>query len=62
MTAVPGSKTLKGLEDIPTDPNERVVWLYEWWERIDDWIEERRDPAHPSEPRLAPGELVVATD
>jgi hypothetical protein len=49
-------------EDIPTDPNERVLWLYEWWERIDDWIEERRDPAHPSAPRLAPGELVVATD
>jgi len=46
-------------EEIPVDTPERILWLYEWWERIDDWIEERRDPAHPSKPRLAPGELVV---
>jgi 1-acyl-sn-glycerol-3-phosphate acyltransferase len=23
---------------VPTDPQERVDWLYEWWKRIDDWI------------------------
>ncbi|CAB4540820.1 unannotated protein [freshwater metagenome] len=49
-------------EDIPVDPRERVLWLYEWWERIDDWIEQRRDPRHLSAPRLAPGELLAAKD
>lgn len=40
-------------EDVPTDPQERVDWLFEWWERIDTWIDERRDPAHPSRPALS---------
>jgi len=44
-------------EEIPVDPRERVLWLYEWWERIDDWIDDRRDPQHPSAPMLSPGEL-----
>jgi len=43
-------------EDIPVDPQERVRWLFEWWERIDLWIEERRDPAFPSRPVLGPGD------
>lgn len=41
-------------EDIPRDHAERVVWLYEWWERIDTWIEERRDPDRPATPLVAP--------
>jgi acyltransferase-like protein len=23
----------------PRDPDEQVKWLYEWWKRLDDWIE-----------------------
>jgi 1-acyl-sn-glycerol-3-phosphate acyltransferase len=26
--------------DVPTGPAERVEWLFEWWARIDDWINE----------------------
>jgi len=37
-------------EDVPDDPQERIDWLFEWWERIDTWIDERRDPSHPSHP------------
>jgi 1-acyl-sn-glycerol-3-phosphate acyltransferase len=29
-------------EEIPTGRNERIDWLFEWWERIDTWIEENR--------------------
>lgn len=25
-------------------------WLFDWWERIDGWIDERRDPEHPAVP------------
>lgn len=25
--------------DVPTTDDERVSWLYDWWERIDDWID-----------------------
>ena len=28
--------------EIPADRDERIDWLYEWWERIDRWIEENR--------------------
>lgn len=37
-------------EDIPEDLAERTVWLFEWWEVIDTWIEERRDPDRPATP------------
>ncbi|MEX0767681.1 MAG: 1-acyl-sn-glycerol-3-phosphate acyltransferase [Microthrixaceae bacterium] len=40
-------------EEIPVDSRERLLWLYQWWEQIDDWIDERRDPEHPSSPLLA---------
>ena len=26
----------------PTDRDERIEWLFGWWERIDAWIEENR--------------------
>lgn len=29
-------------EEIPADREERIDWLYHWWERIDDWIEDNR--------------------
>lgn len=28
--------------EIPTDRDERVEWLFSWWERIDAWIDENR--------------------
>ena len=29
-------------EDIPADREERIEWLFNWWEHIDDWIETHR--------------------
>ena len=29
-------------EEIPPDREGRIDWLFGWWERIDDWIEENR--------------------
>jgi 1-acyl-sn-glycerol-3-phosphate acyltransferase len=34
-------------EDVPSDEEERVAWLYDWWARIDSWIEENRPSARP---------------
>ena len=25
-------------DEIPPDPEDQVAWLYDWWERIDDWV------------------------
>ena len=30
--------------DVPAGDDERVSWLYDWWKRIDDWI----DGEHPN--------------
>ena len=29
-------------EEIPADRDQRIEWLFSWWERIDDWIEANR--------------------
>ena len=29
--------------EVPDDPDQQVDWLYDWWERIDEWI----DGPHP---------------
>ena len=29
-------------EEVPDGPRERIEWLYDWWARIDDWIEQNR--------------------
>ena len=29
-------------EEIPADREERIDWLFGWWERVDEWIEENR--------------------
>ncbi|MBL7255077.1 1-acyl-sn-glycerol-3-phosphate acyltransferase [Paractinoplanes lichenicola] len=34
-------------EEVPTGEEERVAWLYDWWERIDAWIEENRPAFRP---------------
>jgi hypothetical protein len=46
-----------------TSPRTRRadVWLFEWWERIDTWIEERRDPDLPATPLVATLADVVAS-
>lgn len=34
--------------DIPTDRDSRTDWLYDWWERIDTWIEDHDEPGVPA--------------
>jgi 1-acyl-sn-glycerol-3-phosphate acyltransferase len=34
-------------EEVPTGEEERVAWLYDWWARIDSWIEEHRPEPRP---------------
>jgi len=29
-------------EEIPDDREERIEWLFEWWRRVDLWVEEHR--------------------
>lgn len=38
---------LASARERPTDPDEQVQWLYEWWRRLDNWVEARgeEDPA-----------------
>jgi 1-acyl-sn-glycerol-3-phosphate acyltransferase len=31
--------------DVPAGDDERVGWLYDWWERIDDWIADQHPGA-----------------
>jgi hypothetical protein len=40
--------------EIPTTEQERIEWLYERWQELDDWVGERRgvDAAKP-EPAAA---------
>jgi len=34
-------------EEIPAGEEARIVWLYDWWARIDGWIEEHRPAPRP---------------
>ena len=34
-------------EEVPIDEAARVAWLYDWWARIDSWIEENRPTDRP---------------
>ncbi len=29
-------------EEIPEGREERIVWLFDWWDRVDDWVQEHR--------------------
>ena len=31
--------------EVPAGDAERIDWLFTWWSRIDDWIDERKDAA-----------------
>jgi hypothetical protein len=35
-------------EEVPTGRDERIEWLYDWWARIDGWVEENRPAAAPA--------------
>jgi 1-acyl-sn-glycerol-3-phosphate acyltransferase len=34
-------------EDVPTGEEERIAWLYDWWAKIDAWVEENRPAPRP---------------
>ncbi|BAL92485.1 putative phospholipid/glycerol acyltransferase [Actinoplanes missouriensis 431] len=40
-------------EEVPAGEQERVDWLYDWWARIDAWIDDNHPPDFPL-PRLQP--------
>ena len=44
--------------DVPRERTEVVAWLYDWWERIDAWIEENRPvrPDMPTSGQLTPSQ------
>jgi hypothetical protein len=38
--------------DVPRERDQLIDWLFEWWERIDDWIDQRRTlPGGPEDAR-----------
>jgi len=37
-------------EDVPEGDDDRVQWLYGWWEHIDTWIDGHRLPGGPTAP------------
>lgn len=39
-------------QDVPSDHDERLRWLFDWWARIDEWIEQRHDPELPAAPKV----------
>ena len=36
--------------EIPPGREQRIEWLYDWWERIDEWVRENR-PETPERPQ-----------
>ena len=43
-------------DEIPEDRDERIDWLYSWWERIDAWVDEHRPvDLPPHQRRRRPG-------
>ncbi|HWS37820.1 MAG TPA: 1-acyl-sn-glycerol-3-phosphate acyltransferase [Actinoplanes sp.] len=34
-------------EEVPAGEQERIDWLYDWWARIDAWIDENRPASRP---------------
>ncbi len=46
--------------EVPRERADVVAWLYDWWERIDTWIEANR-PARPEVPTEVPMATPTAT-
>ena len=38
--------------EVPVDPAARTIWLYDWWDTIDQWIEDHHVPDAPVGHRL----------
>ena len=39
-------------QDVPDSPDDQITWLYDWWKRIDDWIDRQsHDEQVPAETR-----------
>lgn len=61
--AVPLERPIEGrywrfpASEAPSDGQELIDWLYGWWQRIDDWIAERRAAAESPMERAAREEL-----
>lgn len=34
-------------EEIPIDREQRIDWLFDWWQRIDEWVDEHRPQELP---------------
>lgn len=49
-------------DEVPEEHDERVVWLYEWWEVIDTWIEEHHAADRPAAPVVAPTDVAEGSD
>ncbi len=41
--------------DVPTDPAARVDWLFDWWVRLDAWIDLHHDRDRPSRAAVRSG-------
>ncbi|MBF9134569.1 1-acyl-sn-glycerol-3-phosphate acyltransferase [Plantactinospora sp. S1510] len=35
-------------EEIPADRQERIDWLFDWWARIDEWVDAHREDGDPA--------------
>jgi 1-acyl-sn-glycerol-3-phosphate acyltransferase len=44
---------LVGPEERPTDPEEQAKWLYDWWKRLDAWVESKGEES-PVDPEASP--------
>jgi 1-acyl-sn-glycerol-3-phosphate acyltransferase len=38
----------------PAEPEAQVAWIYEWWTRLDQWIEEQGTEPQSAQPRASP--------
>jgi 1-acyl-sn-glycerol-3-phosphate acyltransferase len=45
-------------KDVPTGEDERVAWLYDHWQRLDDWVGEHRAGEPPAEHDIDPARAV----
>jgi hypothetical protein len=38
-------------DEVPEGEDERIDWLFDWWARIDRWIDQRQTEAGLTPPR-----------
>jgi 1-acyl-sn-glycerol-3-phosphate acyltransferase len=44
-----------GADEVPTERDARIDWLFGWWRTLDAWVGEREGSAHPGEAELPQG-------